>query len=48
MEASANKVELNLVVQAVTLPDGLGVDYADVIVRHGHSESLFVAVKSHA
>ena len=48
MEATAHKVELDLIVQAVALPDGLGVHYADVVVRHGNSKSLFVAVKSHA
>ena len=48
VEAAADEIELDLVVQVVALPDGLDVDDADVVVLHGDGQRLLIAVQGHA
>ena len=47
MKASANEVELHLVVQAIALSDRFCVHYADVVVLHGNCQVILTAVESH-
>ena len=48
MEATADKIKFYLIIQVVTLPDRLDVDDTDVVILHGDSERLLIAVESHA
>lgn len=48
MEAAANQIKLDFVVHIVALPNRLGVDDADVVVRKSHSQDLLILVKGHS
>ena len=48
MEAATNQLKLNLIVMSIALPDGLNVDYANVVILHSYCEGLFGIVERHA
>ena len=48
VEASADQIELDFVVQVVALPNRLDVDDTYVVVLHGDGQRLFIAVQCHA
>ena len=48
VETSADKTKFDLAITTVSLPDGLGVDDSDVVVRQGNSERLILNIKAHS